>query len=168
MWNPGFDFNEQQPGRIHGFHRCLCVRSTIYRGTPDHPGLVLGLDRGGSCAGLAFQISAENVDATLNYLDEREQVTKVYCPHIVNVFLADGRAVKGFTYVVRRDHEQYARLSFTDQSRLVAEGVGQRGSALDYLSTTLNHLNSLGLRSGTLHRVLANAQTLAAARDRRP
>lgn len=160
MWNPGFPYIEDQPGLIHGFHRCLCVQSTIYRGSPDCPGLVLGLDRGGSCRGRTFRIAAEDVNATLAYLDEREQVTKVYCPHFVNVELNDGRTVTGYTFVVRREHEQYVHLSLEGQARLVAHGKGDRGSALDYLANTIEHIDALGIRDSQLHKVLERARDI--------
>lgn len=160
MWNPGFVHEEAVGGKIHGFHRCLCVRSTIYRGTPEHPGLVLGLDEGGACTGRAFRVTSENVNATMAYLDEREQVTKVYCPHFVRVELQDGREVTAYTYVVRREHEQYVELSVDEQARLVAQGVGDRGTAMDYLASTIEHINALGIKDTDLHRVLMKAQAL--------
>lgn len=162
MWDPGFVYVETQPGMIFGFHRCLCVRSTIYRGTPDRPGLVLGLDRGGSCSGRAFRVAAEHVNATLVYLTEREQVTKVYCPHFVKIKLADGHTVTGYTFVVRREHEQYARLDPDEQARLITQGVGKQGAALDYLINTVEHLNALGIKKTELHRVLKMARAMQA------
>ena len=162
MWNPGFPHVEDQPGLIYGYHRCLCVRSTIYRGTPENPGLVLGLDRGGSCCGRALRVTAEHVNATIAYLDEREQVTKVYCPHFVTVKLGDGREVCGYTFVVRHEHEQYVHLSIDEQARLVAQGKGGRGSALDYLTNTIEHIDALGIKDTDLHKVLERAKALSA------
>ena len=162
MWDPGFAYVEDQPGIIYGFHRCLCVRSTIYRGTPGKPGLVLGLDRGGSCRGRAFRVAAEHVNATLAYLDEREQVTKVYCPRLVKVKLDDGRTVNGHTFVVRHEHEQYARLRPDEQAHMIAQGTGKRGAALEYLANTIEHLDALGIKESQLHRVLEMAKTLNA------
>ena len=83
MWNPGFPAQENRPGLLHGYHRRLCVLSTHYRGTPDNPGLVLGLDQGGSCCGRTFRVPAKDVAAAVAYLDEREQVTKEYTPCFV-------------------------------------------------------------------------------------
>jgi len=162
MWNPGFPHVEDRPGTIHGHHRRLCVLSTIYRGTVGQPGLVLGLDRGGSCCGRAFRVKAEHVNETLAYLDAREQVTKVYCPRFVTVKLDDGRRVPGYTFVVRTDHEQYVHLGLEQQSRLVAAGVGARGAAFDYLANTVKHIDELGIRDSELHRVLDLARALRA------
>lgn len=155
MWNPGFPHTEVVPGQIEGYHRSLCVLSTIYRGTPEKPGLVLGLNEGGSCCGLAFRVAPEHVNDTIVYLDEREQVTKVYCPQFFDTRLNDGRTVKSYTFVVRRDHEQFAGdLSLERQAELVRQGVGQAGTAVEYLSNTIAHIDELGLHDAELHEVL--------------
>ena len=162
MWNPGFPYIDDRPALIHGYHRSLCIKSTNYRGTPDHPGLVLGLDRGGSCCGRAFLVAAEHVNATVAYLDEREQITKVYCPRFIDAQLNDGRTVSTYTFVARHEHEQYSKLSIDEQAHLVATGKGDRGTALDYLANTIKHIDELGISDPQLHEVYAKAQTLQA------
>src|SRR5262245_2338593 len=77
MWRPGFPYLERHPARLIGLHRALCVYSYVHRGTPEKPGLVLGLDRGGACRGIAYRVAAAERDGTLSYLREREQVTSV-------------------------------------------------------------------------------------------
>jgi len=159
MWDPGFPYEEVVPGHIYGYHRSLCVLSTIYRGTPESPGLVLGLDHGGSCSGLAFRVAPKNVNATIAYLDEREQVTKVYCPFFIETKLTDGRTIDAYTFVVRREHEQYAGvLSLEEQARLVCQGHGQKGPAIDYVANTVAHIDDLGVSDEQLHKVLSLAQ----------
>ena len=114
MWRPGFPFEAQAPGLLNGAHRALCVYSIMHRGTREQPGLVLGLDRGGACRGLAYRVTQGAEEQTVAYLREREQVTEVYLEARRTVRLLDGsgRAVKALTYLANPKHEQYAgRLS---------------------------------------------------------
>lgn len=162
MWNPGFDYLEVVPGNVEGFHRSLCVLSTIYRGTPDNPGLVLGLDQGGSCCGLTFRVRADLIQDTVKYLDEREKVTRVYTSEFVTTKLRDGRTVEAYTFVVKRDHDQFAgELSLDQQACLVARGLGKNGTALEYLTNTIDHITELGLHDAELHEVLNLARQSA-------
>src|SRR5688572_31561615 len=107
MWRPGFPFLERAHAHLYGYHRSLCVLSHVHRGTPEKPGLVLGLDRGGRCHGVAFRVLASEAEATTAYLREREQVTKVYVERRLPVTLDDGREVTALAYIVDRRHPQY-------------------------------------------------------------
>ncbi len=161
MWNPGFSHIERAPARIYGLHRCLCMISTIYRGTPENPGLVLGLDRGGSAVGIAFKVAKKNVNHVLEYLEDREQITKAYCPHFTNAKLEDGRSVNVYTFIARHEHEQYAGpMSRQKCAGMVAKGVGDRGSSLEYLANTVEHLDQLGIKDTELHRILNLAKKI--------
>ena len=159
MWFPGFVPAESVIARVHGWHRAMCVRSTIYRGRPEAPGLVLGLDRGGSCLGLGLRVAADEVEAVKAYIYGREMVTEVYAPTFVNAALADGRRVRAWCFPVRRDHAQYAgRLSLDEAAAMVRLGVGQSGTSLDYLASTVEQLRQLGLHDAGLERLLACAR----------
>ena len=152
VWRPGFDFAERHLAVIRGYHRSLCVYSHVHRGTPEKPGLVLGLDRGGTCRGLAFRVLPENRAATLDYLRAREQVTLVYRETFVQARLADGRSVMALTYVADRAHPQYAgRLPRPELARLVRQGIGLSGENCGYITHTHAHLIELGIRDDTLH-----------------
>jgi cation transport protein ChaC len=152
MWRPGFDFLERRPARLPGAHRALCVYSHIHRGTPEKPGLVLGLDRGGSCRGIAFRIAKRGRDATLSYLREREQVTKVYRETFRLIDLLDEprERVRALCYLVDRAHAQYAGdLSLETQLHLVRQGHGRSGINRDYVLATAKELAALGIRDRT-------------------
>jgi glutathione-specific gamma-glutamylcyclotransferase len=151
MWRPGFEFTERQIATVRGYHRSLCVYSHVHRGTPEKPGLVLGLDRGGSCKGIAFRVPAAATEATIAYLRAREQVTSVYRELHLRAELADGRHVMALSYAADRAHDQYAgRLERPDLERLVLQGHGASGANPDYVRNTQEHLAQLGIRDATL------------------
>jgi cation transport protein ChaC len=157
MWNPGFRFIERRRAVIHGYHRSLCMLSHMYRGTPDRPGLVLGLDIGGACHGIAFQVADEDWGETLNYLRAREQVTNMYHELVKPVRLAGGEARKAgaMFYAVNREHRQYAgRLSLEDQLHHVRQGHGRSGSCVDYVLNTVQHLREVGIRDHPLEKLV--------------
>ena len=156
MWDPGFAFVTRQPGLLNGYHRAFCIFSHHYRGTPEVPGLVLGLDRGGACRGLVYGVAAELEASVRAYLYEREIGNDgVYVEKHLRVRLDDGGEVTALTYVADRKHPQYAgRLSEQELVRLIRQGVGQRGRCLDYCANTVTHLEELGFRETQLHRLL--------------
>jgi cation transport protein ChaC len=157
MWRPGFRYEEVRRATLMGFRRCFCIYSTHHRGRPERPGLVLGLDRGGVCHGLAFRVASEQRRATLDYLRAREQVSGVYRETLVPVMLdgEQGREVLALTFIVERAHPSYAgRLPLAEQAGLIRGARGLSGVNLDYLINTITHLDSLGIREPELKRVL--------------
>lgn len=154
VWRPGFAFEERQIATLHGWHRALCVYSHVHRGTPEQPGMVLGLDRGGSCRGVAFRVAPDRREETLAYLRAREQVTMVYRESWHALRCADGRRVRAVAYTVDRSHRQYApRLPDEELVRLVRLGVGVSGANPDYVLNTHAHLVELGIADGRLARL---------------
>ena len=155
IWKPGFDYIDSALAWVHGYHRSLCIFSHVHRGTPERPGLVLGLDHGGSCQGVAFRVAGRDRAATIAYLRERELVTSVYLEKIVSLRLADGGTVRALAYVVDRDHHQYAgRLPLDHMTRLVAEGVGVNGDNPAYVRNTYEHLLRLDIHDAELAAVV--------------
>src|SRR5438552_2735713 len=156
MWRPGFEFIEKVPARLIGEHRALCVYSFVHRGTPEKPGLVLGLDRGGACRGVAFRVAEKDRAATITYLREREQVTSVYREVTRSVWLENEarQRVSALAYVVDRGHVQYAgRLSLAEQLRHVLQGHGQSGANREYVLATVKAIEAEGFRDSQLHRL---------------
>lgn len=153
MWNPGFPYEERVPARLLGAHRSLCVLSVHWRGTKEKPGLVMGLDRGGSCVGIAFRVAKADAAATLDYLREREQVTNIYRESVSRVWLKDGsgRTVPAVAFMVDRSHSQYAgTLSAEERLHLIRQGHGIGGPNGDYVRATNQHLTELGIRDAEL------------------
>jgi cation transport protein ChaC len=156
MWRPGFDFLERRNARLVGAHRALCVYSFVHRGTPEKPGLVLGLDRGGNCGGIAYRVAAAKRTETIQYLREREQVTMVYREAWRAVWLDNDPKlrVQALCYMVDRGHAQFAgRLTHDQQLHHVRQGHGRSGNNRDYVIETVGALEALGIRDPELHRL---------------
>jgi cation transport protein ChaC len=169
MWNPGFAFAEARRARLTGYHRAFCIYSIHYRGTQKQPGLVLGLDRGGVCDGIAFRVAPEVRDATLAYLRKRELIYGVYREALVAVDLAHTgdedapRTVSALTYIAERAHPAYAGcLPLAREASLIRRSAGRGGTNLDYFLATLCHLRQLGIREPRLDRLLTMSGALAA------
>ncbi len=162
MWRPGFDAVEALPAQLSGFHRALCVHSYVHRGTRERSGLVLGLDRGGSCRGMAFRVEANKSESVLAYLRDRELVTNVYLEKIVGIVLKDGRKASAVTYVVDRSHVQYAAgLSVDDAAAIVAGATGISGTNPDYVASTVQHLRQMNIHDSLLEGIVKRLQLLA-------
>jgi cation transport protein ChaC len=154
MWRPGFDALERRNARLVGAHRALCVYSFVHRGTPERPGLVLGLDRGGNCRGIAYRVAAGKRAGTIDYLRAREQVTMVYREAWRRVWLDDDpqQNVHALCYMVARGHQQYAgRLTLEQQLHYVRQGHGRSGQCRDYVLAAVKELEKLGVRDADLH-----------------
>ena len=145
LWNPLFPFAESRRASVHGLHRRFCLLSLASRGTPHAPGLVLGLDRGGSCRGVVYRLPAPLAMDEFHLLWRREMVTGAYSPRWLHVD-CDGRPQIALGFVVRRDHSQYTRkLTIDEQAEVIARASGAFGSSADYLERTRVSLATHGI-----------------------
>jgi len=154
MWRPGFDYLEARPALLRGYHRAFCVESTHYRGTPERPGLVLGLDHGGACRGRVFQVSPAKAQAVARYLHERELITPIYEPRWLRVQTPQGPLLAVAYVVDRQNHEYMGKLPRARIVATIRRARGVSGSDRDYLINTVRHLDELGIADGPLHRLL--------------
>lgn len=163
IWDPGFHPAETAKARLRGFSRRFCLRSTIYRGTEESPGLVLGLDEDddAECTGLAMRIAETEHDEVMAYLRLREMSTDAYREAILPLQLEDGRKIQALAYVMRRDHWQYAGdLDTGQQARIIAHAHGGRGPNADYLFNTAQHLVRIGLADEQLNQLSDTVRNL--------
>ncbi len=155
IWNPAFMFVERQPALLHGWHRRFCLKMYVARGTPENPGLMLALDRGGACRGLAFRIAAADVRQELGLLWQREMYGGAYNARWVTLNAA-GTALPAITFVVNATHPRYVRaLSVAQTASLIATASGDLGTCREYLENTISHLRALGVRDAGLARIEA-------------
>lgn len=161
MWRPDFPFEERVAATITGYHRAFCIASTVHRGSRERPGLVLGLDRGHTCAGIAYRVAAGNAPDVLAYLRRRELVYGVYRETFVTATLAPGASVtttEVLAYTIERYHPAYTgELPLATQAAVIRGARGQSGANLDYLINTVRHLRELGIRERQIERLLAIA-----------
>ena len=159
MWNPAFHYADRVPGTIHGWHRSFCLSAPVGRGSVDQPGLMLALDRGGSCRGFVFRIEPQNVQSETRILWRREMISGGYVPRWVSARTSDG-PVRALTFTVnRRDSRYVGRLPLEAAVHALALAEGPLGRARDYLHNTVVHLDELGVGDGPLHRLLDLVET---------
>ena len=177
MWNPCIHFCDRQPALIHGYHRQFCLWAPIGRGSPDCRGLMLALAPGGSCRGIAFRIDRNIVETELDVVWNREMVTGAYRPRIMTVATPKGRKT-AIAFVINPEHPQYSgRLTLETQASAIAEAKGRLGSCAQYLFSTVEHLDALGINDGPMHDLKRRVErkwrqrhdtTAHAESDRRP
>ena len=154
LWRPGFPYRQRLPARLFGYHRSLCVWSHVHRGTPAHPGMVLGLDQGGSCRGCLYRVAEGDKAAVAQYLYAREMPTRIYHARLCPVRTDCGTQVQALTFVVNRRDDQYSgRLAAADAARQIAAAAGISGSSVDYLQQTLAHLQQLAIHDHHLQAI---------------
>jgi glutathione-specific gamma-glutamylcyclotransferase len=153
LWNPLFPFAEARRGSLHGLHRRFCLWSLASRGQPQAPGLVLGLDRGGSCRGVVYRLPAPCAIDELHLLWRREMVTGAYEPRWLHLD-CEGRSLVALGFVVKRSHSQYAgHLTIDAQAKVIAHARGVFGSSADYLERTRVSLATHGVVDVYLERL---------------
>ena len=153
IWNPLFKFVEHKLATIHGFHRCFCLRSRLGRGSLDKPGLMLGLEFGGCCNGVAFRIAADKARHELTLIWRREMVLGSYAPRWVMTRVGKWK-LRAIAFVVNHDHPHYAgKLPSGTIVRTLATAHGRFGSGADYLYQTVDCLASNGIHDAYLVRL---------------
>lgn len=160
LWDPGFDVADRRRARLWGWHRRFCVNSVIYRGTPENPGLSLGLDRGGSCTGIALKIAEKDRETVLPALSAREMPEEIYSSRPVTVQTENG-PLQAVTLTVNRDHPLYCPpMDHTEAALRIASCCGKRGPNRDYLENTVLHLESEGIHDRALSTLLDRVRQL--------
>jgi glutathione-specific gamma-glutamylcyclotransferase len=160
IWNPAFHFTDRLTGRIWGYHRRFCLWTHLGRGRPERPGLVLGLERGGSCQGVVFHIAPASVEEEIEIVWRREMLSGAYLPRWVEVRTAAGR-VRAIAFVINPAHERYAHLLSDDEiADVIATAEGWLGPCADYLVNTVDHLAALGIHDRPLERLRARVLAL--------
>jgi cation transport protein ChaC len=158
IWNPAFHFAERRTARIHGYHRQFCLWARAGRGSPERPGLMLSLEPGGSCRGVAYRLASDAAATELDVIWRREMFTMAYRPVWTNAHTPEGPE-PAIAFSANRGHERYvAGLDDAAIARYLATGAGPMGRCCDYLFDTVAHLRQLGIRDHRLERLEAKVR----------
>jgi cation transport protein ChaC len=162
MWNPAIHVAESRKAHVRGYHRMFCLTLHAGRGMPDKPGLMLGIDRGGSCTGVAHRIEADKVESELTILWMREMVSGAYEPRWVNADVDGKGRTRVLTFVINRYHPRYeGALAEGDAALRIASAQGVLGTNRDYLYRTVKHMSEMGIEDGPMHSLEARVRQLA-------
>jgi glutathione-specific gamma-glutamylcyclotransferase len=153
IWNPEVDFKSSHIGKVYGRHRNFCVRSTKYRGTPASPGVVLGLDTGGSCVGVAYELTQAAKTESIKKLYKREMLNRIYIPTLVNVHLGNNQMVRALTFVANRRNDAYLSMTEDQLFNRLNVCVGDRGANKDYALNTWEALKAHGVHDERLEKI---------------
>lgn len=155
MWSPAFLHEESSAALVRGWHRRFCLWTPLGRGTPECPGLVLGLERGGACRGVAFRVARDQAEAELRLVWRREMLSGAYVPRWVPLDSPQGR-LRALTFTINREHARYAgRLADSEAARHIAVAEGYLGTCREYLEESVAALEALGIRDRSMARLAA-------------
>ena len=158
IYNPIIDHKQSAIASIYGYHRRFCLWTEIGRGSPDCPGLVLSLDRGGSCKGVAFQLNPQNAIAELDLLWRREMMTMAYQPRLLSLHTDIGLK-RGLAFVANPTRPAYAQpMPFEATVEVVAHAAGFNGPCREYLYYTIKGMQACGIRDRQLEKLAAAVQ----------
>lgn len=157
MWSPNCDYSQRRSARVFGYHRSFCLWSRINRGTPDNPGLVLALERGGSCHGFAYRIPRGCVHELMMPLWKREMLYGSYRPSWVKCHFTDSTSVRSqraLAFVINAEASGYCgHLTESERVACIVNGKGIYGTSAEYLFKTVEALDQLGIHDVSLHRL---------------
>jgi cation transport protein ChaC len=163
IWNPAFDYLERRPGAVHGYHRQFCFWTPLGRGTPDMPGMMLGLMPGGSCHGVLFRVGRRGAEEQLHSVFRRELMTGGYHARWVAARTGGG-TVRAITFIANRNYPNFCgRQPLETVARHIARAEGRIGACRDYLINTVRHLEAEGIRDSYLTRVLRLVENAASS-----
>ena len=151
MWNPCIHYLDRQPALLHGFHRNFCLRAPTGRGSPERPGLMLALKNGGSCRGIVYQIDPAIADQELSIVWDREMISGAYQPRLLKLTTPLGQK-QAIAFVINRQHPRFIpHIELSEAASMIAHAEGWLGTCAEYLFSTVEHLDELGVADGPMH-----------------
>jgi len=153
IWNPAFHFERSAHALLYGYHRAFCLWTPLGRGSPENPGLILGLERGGSCHGMAFKLHEDQIEEELDVVWAREMPTGSYEPTWVRLH-SGGETLHAIAFVIKRDQPRYAcKIPIETVAKSIATAEGPLGTCSEYLFRTVEALDKMNVPDRYLHTV---------------
>jgi len=146
LWNPTISYETQYLAKIYGFHRSFCMKTHLGRGSFKNPGLMLGLDKGGSCIGSAYKLNKDDAIKNIDILFKREMVTGAYKPKLLKTKLDNNEIVFSLAFTVDKKHKNYFNDKNTSvKARMISKANGFLGTCREYFEYTLESLEELNI-----------------------
>jgi cation transport protein ChaC len=159
LWKPAFQCLEQRQGVLAGYHREFCILVKRIRGSEEAPGLMMALDQGGECGGVALRLDPKTAEADLAELWKREMVSDIYTPRWTTILPVAAEAetapITALAFIANEGHGRYARQTEADAAAMIASAAGSAGTCADYLFETASRLGALGIHDAKIDRLCA-------------
>ena len=154
LWNPTFKYVDQLPAKIYGYHRSFCMKTKLGRGSPKNPGLMLALDKGGTCKGSVYKLFKKNEIKEIDLLFKREMITGAYIPKIIQAELKTGDRVNCLAFTVDKKNENYiSNLSSEEIAKYISKARGFLGTCEEYLNFTITSLKELDITDKKMEKI---------------
>ena len=154
LWNPTFEYVDQLPAKIYGYHRSFCMKTKLGRGSSKNPGLMLALDKGGTCKGSVYKLYKKNEIKEIDLLFKREMITGAYIPKILKAELQNGDRVNCLAFTVDKKNENYIpNLSIEEIAKYISKAEGFLGSCEEYLNFTIASLKELKITDKKMEKI---------------
>ena len=146
LWNPTIYFKEMRNGQLRGYHRRFCMETVLGRGTPEKPGLMLALDHGGSCHGIAYRIDRAVAEHELKIVWDREMISTAYVARVLPL-VTDQGPLKAITFTINRNSKQYTgKMAVEKVAAVIARSGGPMGDCSEYLFQTIEKMTELNIQ----------------------
>ena len=152
IWNPEHDFVETRQARAIGWHRSFALKLTRWRGTRELPALMMAMDRGASCSGLAYRLARGDRLGQIERLLRRENdgIPATNVARWIRVRMG-AEQVTALAFVLDPRGPAYAgRSTKAEVARVLARAAGHWGAAATYLHRTVSMLDQHGIRDRNL------------------
>lgn len=134
IWNPRMDVAERRVANVEGWRRAFCLADRRFRGSPSRPGLMMALDRGERCQGVAMRMNGGS-DISKHLIDLLKKEPPI--PPELVMAQTDKGSVQALVFAAKPDFPFYqSEPPLEDLADILATSVGYIGTMAEYLFNT--------------------------------